>query len=108
MKKIYLIKNNILKKYYIGSTNQHYLSRRLHQHIYNFKRYKDIKEGKERRNDFNYTYCSSFDLNLEQNKKDIEIELLEEVDDNERYEKEKHYIKNYNIENFEIVNKMYR
>lgn len=104
MKSIYLIKNDSLKKCYIGSTNQKYLSRRLHQHKYNFKKYKDVKNGLKPDNNFTYNYCSSYDL-MDGN---VKIELLEKVEDEERYNKEKHYINNYNIEGYSLVNKMYK
>lgn len=106
MKNIYIIKNNNLKKYYIGSTNQKWITRRLQQHIYNYKKYKYIQNGGIPTNNFKYNYCSCFDL-LNDND-EIDIELLENVEDNERYNKEKHYINNYKIENYTIVNKQYK
>jgi hypothetical protein len=105
MKNIYIIVNDTLKKYYIGSTNQQWITRRLAQHLYNYKKYRARMNGEPSTNNFQYNYCSCYDLLDDDN--NIKIELLEKVDDNIRYEKEKYYINNYKLNDYIICNKQY-
>jgi len=96
--KVYILSSDYTNKVYIGSTNCQYLSLRLAQHRYYYRK---VKSGKTE------TKYTSFDIFDEcPSDYDVDINLLEECSKEDKNTLEMNWINHYDAdEDVEVVNK---